>query len=338
MFKLWSEIHKKAKDELAPDFGFRSWGNLSTDDKYLIWKYLEWHFFKKDESHQDFTYGNKRCNYQFFGNYDEMENKLSRVVDSVTILNLKNKARSYARRFLEDSKFNSACEDFYRIFSTESENVVFELLSLYSSLIILERNSKEPNRNEEESDNKFKKRTLEWRWEVFDEFTRNLNEVFVQFGIRYYLTRNCFVPRQDEKIMEEIYKPVLSYLLDEKWKEVDKLLVDAFDEYRKNTPQSYSNCITHAVSAVQAFLQMLVNNKIGGSEGINFLIKKAQEKGLMPADNFSSQIFKNIDSILMSERGKTGDAHPKKEYANEKSARLVLNLIMIFLQHCIQHE
>ncbi len=40
-FKLWSEIKKEAKDELSPDFGFRNWGDLSIDDKYKIWKYME---------------------------------------------------------------------------------------------------------------------------------------------------------------------------------------------------------------------------------------------------------------------------------------------------------
>ena len=32
----------------------------------------------------------------------------------------------------------------------------------------------------------------------------------------------------------------------------------------------------------------------------------------------------------------SGIAHPKKEYANERNARTILNLSMIFFQHCIQ--
>jgi hypothetical protein len=35
----------------------------------------------------------------------------------------------------------------------------------------------------------------------------------------------------------------------------------------------------------------------------------------------------------MGERQETGDPHPKKEYATERNAKLVLNLAMIFLQH-----
>lgn len=337
MFKLWSETKKEARNELSPDFNFRGWGELPDEDKYKIWKYVEWYFFEKDECYQAFDYGKRRCNYKFFGDYDEPNNKLTRVVDSVRFLNSRNKARSYARNFLEDSTFNSACKDFYEIFSTQSENVVFELLSLYSKCIILERSEEEPNRNEEENDNEFKKRTFEWRWEVFDGFAENLNEVFLQFGIKYCLTRSGFMPRQDVKIMKEIYEPVLSYLSDKKWEKVNEILSDSFADYRKNIPQGYSNCVTHTVSALQAFLQILVNGKIGSSDGINNFIKQAQEKELIPTDKFSSEIFKNIESILMRERGKTGDAHPKQEYANEKNARLVLNLIMVFIQHCIQN-
>ena len=38
----------------------------------------------------------------------------------------------------------------------------------------------------------------------------------------------------------------------------------------------------------------------------------------------------------MSERQLKGTPHPSKEYATEKNARLLLNLVMVFLQHCIQ--
>lgn len=336
MFKLWSEIKKEAKDELSPNFGFRSWDDLLDKDKYKIWKYVRLYFFEKDEHGQTFYYGNNiECNYKFFGEYDEKKDKLIRVANSVKHLNLKNKAKSYAHNFLKNSTFNSACQDFYEIFSTQSENVVFELLSLYSKLIILERNEMKPWRNEEEGDFEFEKRTLEWRLDVFDEFAENLNEVFMQFGIKYYLTRDGFMPRQDIKIMEEIYKPVLGYLSDKKWKKVNEILSDSFTDYRKNTPQGYSNCVTNTVSVIQAFLQIIVNSKTGKGE-ISRLILEAQDKSLIPNDFFTQKIFDNIKTILARERQETGIAHPKKEYANEKNARTVLNLAMIFIQHCIQ--
>lgn len=334
MFKLWSEKNIEAKNELSLDLDFRNWEDLSNDDKYNIWKYLEWHFFEKEIS-GNFSYGNKSCGHKFFGEYYEKENKLDRVTNSVRFLNSENKARSYARRFLEDSTFNSACQDFYEIFSTQSENVVLELLSLYSKSIIFERYEREPSRSEKESDNKFKKRTFAWKWEVFDEFAECLNEVFMQFGFKYHLTRDGFVPRQDEKITKEIYEPVIKYLSDPKWKKVNEILSDSFADYRKNTQQGYSGSVTKTISALEAFMQVLVEGKTGGKK-LSPLILEAQNKDFIPNDIFTQTIFKNIDSILARERKATGDGHPKDEYATEKNARTMLNLSMIFIQHCMQ--
>jgi hypothetical protein len=336
MFKLWSEIKKEANMELSPNFGFRSWDDLSKDDKYRIWKYLEWYFFEKDESTKDFFYEDKKCNYKFLGDHGEAEKKIERIIDSVTYLNLKHKSKSYAYHFLEDKKFNSACRDFYEIFSTQSENVVLELFSLYAKLIILERKQNELEREEGEIDNEFNKRVSKWKWEIFDDFAENLNELFIEFGVKYYLTRDGFAPRQDSKIMLEIFDPVLVCLSDKKWEETNKLLSDAFIEYRKNTPQGYSNCVTNTVSAVQSFLQILVINNTGKGD-ISKLILTASKNNLIPNDFFTQNIFKNIESIFAKERQEIGIAHPKKEYANEKNARTILNLAMIFLQHCLQY-
>ena len=199
MFKLWSEIKAEAKKELASGLGFRSWDDLSSDEKYLVWKYLEWYFFEKDEYDRVFSYGDRNCNYKFSGDHNEASRKLTRIVNSADFLNSQYKAQSYARSFLEDRKFNSACKDFYRIFIIQTENVVLEILSLYSRFILTERKNGEPGRNEEESDDEFEKRSLGWKWEIFDEFAESLNEVFLQFGVKYYLTRDGFVPRQDKK-------------------------------------------------------------------------------------------------------------------------------------------
>ena len=174
-----------------------------------------------------------------------------------------------------------------------------------------------------------------WRWEEFDRFAKDLNEVFTDFGVDVYLTRQGFIPRQDEKIIKEIYEPVLQFLSNPKWKEVNRILSDSFDEYSKNTPRGYSNCITYTVSAIQAFLQILVYGKTSKGS-ISDLIATGQKKDLIPNDFFTKQIFKNMESIFAKERKDKGTAHPNKEYADEKIARTILNLAMVFLQHCIQ--
>jgi len=336
-FKLWSELNPKAKKELKPDFGLRSWNSLSSDEKYKIWKCLEWYFFDKDikTKYEGYYLSRKIHYYKFFGEPPENEKKKKRIYFSIAALNHKYKAKSYAKNFLEDNTLNSACHDFYEIFMNQDENVVMELLSLYSLLLIPERAKGTIHKKEGESEEEYNQRLENWRWEEFDKFRKDLNEVFTDFGINLYLTRQGFAPRQEEKIIKEIYEPVLNYLSHSKWTEVSKILSDAFDEYRKNTPQGYSNCVTNVISAIQAFLQIVVNGKTGKGE-ISKLIPIAQKKKLIPDDFFTQKIFDNLESVFARQRQETGIAHPKKQYANEKNARLMLNLAMVFLQHCIQ--
>lgn len=331
-FKLWSELNPKAKKELKPDFGFRNWNSLTEDEKYKIWKYLKSHFFNNKIEKE---YQNDQ--YKFYGDSWDKERNSKRILLSIAFLNRSYKAKSYAKKYLEDATLNSACHDFYEIFMKQDEYVVMELLSLYCMILISESAEKTIYRGEDETEEDYQERMENCRWGYFDKFSEDLNGVFTDFGINLCLTRQGFIPRQEEKIIKEIYEPVLNYLSHPKWKEVSKLLSDGFDEYRKNTPQGYSNCITNTISAVQAFLQIIVNGRTG-KDKISNLITEGQKKNIIPNDFFTKKIFKNIESIFARERQETGIAHPKKEYATEKNTRTILNLAMIFFQHCIQRK
>ena len=323
-FKLWSQSNNDAKKELRPDLGLRSWEELSDDDKYKIWKYLERYFFNR----KSFKFSEAP---EFSG-----INLKGRIQMSIFALNQFNKAKSYAKNYLETPELDSACLDFYKIFMEENENVVLELISLYSKTVIIERKDGLSYKSDSESKKEFEKRNDTWKWQEFDKYTSDLNEVFIDFGLNLQLTRLGFIPRQDKKIIEQIYEPVIKCLTDQKWGKVSEILSDAFVNYRKNTKEGYSDCITHVVSAVEAFLQISVGVKIG-SERLSALVIKAQKQKTIPSDFFTETIFKNLESVFARERQETGNAHPKKEYATEKNARMMLNLAMIFLQHCIQN-
>lgn len=314
MFKLWSEINTDSKESLNPDLGLRNWGDLKPEEKQKIWHYLDWYFFDAQIKEQYGMMGGvEKRFYEFYGEYREKEYKQKAIHKSILYLNENYKAKSFADSYLKNPNLNTACYDFHNIFMNQNEVVVMELLSAYAKFLY-----------------EFTKNDA-----YIDNLLSRINDVFLQFGIKYHLTRDGFVPRQDEKIIEEIYEPVLDCLSDPKWKEVNTLLADTFLEYRKNTPQAYSNCVTNTVSTVQAFLQIIVNGKTGRGD-ISKLIPEAQKKNLIPNDTFTVQIFSNIESVLARERQETSIAHPKKQYANEKNARLVLNLAMVFFQHCIQ--
>jgi hypothetical protein len=341
-FKLWSDLNPEVKKELKPDLGFRDWNSLMKDDKYKIWKYLERnYFFNPDKIIKYYPMpGVEEVSYEFSVRYYddyEKEQKKKRILNSINQLNDKYKVNSYAINFLKNRNNFSACQDFYDIFINQDENVVIELLSFYCKNLISEKNIysiKKLNETDQEYQNRMETEQ-KWKWKKFDDFAKDLNDIFIQFGINLYLTRLGFIPRQEEKIIKEIYEPVLNFLSHPNWEKVNTILSDSFDEYRKNTPQGYSNSVTNAISAVQAFLQIIVTGKTGKGE-ISELISDAQKNNLIPNDFFTKKIFENIKSILVRERQETGIAHPKKEYATEKNARIILNLVMVFLQHCIQ--
>jgi len=332
MFKLWSELNQKAQKELKPDLGLKNWSSLGSEEKYTIWKHLVLHFFNKDLVQKYDLVGNKEGQYyEFTGDAYERKQKQQRVFFTVMRINEVYKANNYVPNFLEHQTLNAACYDFYNLFSGGTENAVLELLSVFAHTILMERNDEEIRRIEGETDLQYGERLETWRWESFDNFANRLNEVINHFSLNVQLTRLGFVPKQELKIEEEIYKPVLGKLSNAKWKEANRDLSDAFEDYRN---KDYSGCITHIMSTIQAFLQILVNGKTGQGD-ISKLISEAKKKKLIPSDDFSALFFDQLESYMARTRQEKGDPHPKKEYATDKNARLVLNLTMVFFEHCL---
>jgi len=318
MFKHWSQSNPHILDELRPKIGLNSWDYLTKQDKQNIWNYMARYFFELNP--------NMSTKTNFHGDQIEIERKKQLIYLTIADINDKYKKNNYTPMFLAIQSLNAACQDFHAIFMDQSENVVFELLSHYCRNLLprsLDRKPGEPDKSYEIR--------IKGKLKEFERFANALNDVFGQFGVNVILTRRGFIPRQDKMVSEDIYEPVLSFLSDEKWKPVNNDLSDAFTEYRD---KEYTNSITHAISALQAYLHILVHGAIGKGD-ISKLILQAQEKSLVPNDVFTKRIFHNMDSIFAQE-GQEEDAHSKKEYANEATARLILNLAIVFLQHCVQ--
>lgn len=320
-FKLWSSNNPDAVKNICPDLGMREWNDLDAYEKQKIWA----HFIKK---------------HRF--------DRSAHVFYTIEALNERYKRKSYGQKLLDHGGphkelgeyghkvFQSCCletsqEDFKYIFLKENQDVMYEMLSLYVHYMI--DISSIENIDETDEDNR-KEEIINRAYQRADKFAEEFNDIFEQFSLNVMLTRNGIILRQDKKITEEIYVPVLTYLSDKKWIPVNRDFSDAFRKFQEKTPQGYSGCITHAISALQGFLQVMVHGKTGKGDLSN-LILEAQKSKVIPADTFSIKIFKDIQSILMQKRQESGDPHPKKEYANEQSAKLVMNLIMIFIQHCI---
>lgn len=307
-FKLWSELNPSANQTLKPNLDLREWGNLNAEEKQLIWQHLEKYF----------SAGN-----------------LSQVSTSIQSLNQAYKAKSFGRHYLKIPSHESALKDFYHIFTNETTNVVMELLSLYFRAMFYAINGRSLARIPLESPSQYQERASNERRQSTDKVILDFDDVFTHFSLNVSVTRLGIIPKQDTKIAQHVVNPVLTILANPKWEKVNKLLSDSFEEYRKNTEQGYSVCVTHTIAAVEAFLQIIVNGETGEGN-LSKLIPDAQKKKLIPDDFFTQEIFKSIESIFARERKETGVAHPKKAYATEKNARMIINLAMVFLQHCIQ--
>ena len=312
--KLWSNNNPEAIEVLRPDLGLRSWDILTKEEKRKIWKHLYQALF-----------------------YKEIELFQKRIEYSVRVLNDHNKYHAFGEKYLTSRTFDNAYADFQNIFYDENQHIVLEMLSYYFKHVLheKEKNSYQIHKKSREKKEAFEKRFTEWLYNILDRIINLINDVFEDFGVNVCASRQGFLPRQEPKIMENIYEPVLKIISAKKWELVSRELKNAFSDYLKKTEESYSSCITHTICTIEAFLQIL-NNKEIGKDKLSNLLKESFEKGTIPNDIFTKNIFKNIESILARTRQETGDAHPKKEYATEKNARLVLNLAMVFIQHCIQ--
>lgn len=335
MFKLWSETNHDFRKEMKPDLWIRSWNELSTEEKYRIWKYLEEYFFNKDQ-----VVSNSRGWREYFfhseDDYSYAEELKRRIQMTVLVLNENAKHKTYGQKYLASATLMNACDDFYEIFKEQDQNVVLEMLSIYSRTVIKyseERTRyRTPGRQEGETDKEYEGRCADFPYFYFDRFSERVNEVFNDFWVGVILTRQWFIPKQEKRIVEEIFVPVLKALSNEKWAPVNRDLSDAFSDYHN---KDYSGCVTKTISAIQWFLQVSVTGSIGEGK-ISKLIPQAIEMHLVPDDVFTKTIFKNVESIVSQERQETWDAHPKAEYASEQNARLVMNIAMVFIQHFIQ--
>ncbi len=301
-FQFWSKTHSSINERLRPKLNDVNWDELSHDDKARIWQHLTnkgW--FAANAVTLEAVYGlNETARKHSYG-----EHLLSH-----------GGPHEYTKDYPPVTYYQQCCMDvarldFERIFKYQPVDVVFELLSFFASGALSRKLEKEKD---------------------FDTFSDNLNDVFKQFGIGYRMSKSGFIPHQDSKITNSVWEPVIAALNDKKWTEVDRELSTAFTEYRKGDKSGYSAAVTHSVNAMQAYLQILVYGEVGKGRILE-LITEAEKKHLLPTKGIGNDLVREVENVLARERMKSGNAHPKKDYADETSALFVLNIVMISLQY-----
>ena len=231
------------------------------------------------------------------------------------------------------SEFQAGIEDFEYIFLNErSGDLVLCMLSLFAKEHISDWFL---HAAQEEKDSEERAGLINQAFDEFDRLAKCLNHIFEQFSINLLVTRNGFIPRQDDRIDKEVYEPTLKVLSDPKWKSVSDDLADMFNDYQK---QSYPEAITKAHSAVQRFLQILVGNEGKNGRGeLKELFALARKEGVISENQFTRDIVKVFHGFISSERANNSTAKPALRPTSSSDALLVMNVVMVFIQHCLQN-
>src|SRR3989344_402118 len=318
-FQLWSQTSYQSREAISATTPWRPFNQLTQEEK----RTMLLHFNRRN-----YFWGFRKRNETDFSGFSH--EKIISAEDGVTYavnsMNNLYKKECYAKRTLETWTFENVHADFKDIFLNQDENVVYELISLYGMGLIAKAEEKQLYKHEDESDEAYEKRKTESAYEKFDEFSGVLNEIFEDYKINVRLTRSNWIPQQEQLIIETIYEPVLKILSLPRWKKVNREIEDAFEAYANSTPSGYSKSMTHCYSAVQALLQELTGK---ANIKIKEASKDAATSGLIPNDTFTATALGELLSTFEQLRMQHGDAHPKIEYANEQTAKLMLNLTLV---------
>lgn len=237
-FRLYGQDDPLVEESIQPSLALRKWGDLSAREKKTAFLELVnrgWVDSYCKEILQTIEY----LNYSFL-----------RQCPGKRLHGIKpQRDRDHFGGYANDGdRMDAASLDFLDIFLQEkSDAIVFRMLSKFAERHI---DNSSYQRAATSTDEKERKELVESAFRKFDRLADCLNHIFDQFSVNQIITRNDFVPRQDEKITSEIYIPTLRVLSDPKWKSVSSDLAAMFEDYRE---ENYPEVITKAHRAVQRF-------------------------------------------------------------------------------------
>lgn len=320
-FLLYGQDNPKIETSIQPSLALRRWSELSDSEKQIAFQEFEnsgWIDSYSSEILQTIKY----LNYTFL-----------RQCPGKHFHAITPKHDHYRGGYGNESeRMEAAMLDFQHIFlQDKSDAMVFRMLSKFASCYI---DGFDHRRATESKSEKERKKMVDDAFEKFDKLANCLNHIFEQFAVNQLVTRNGFVPRQDEKITNEVYIPTLRILADPKWSEVSADLAKMFEDYRE---ENYPEAITKAHSAVHRFLQILVGEEGKSGKGeVGKLFQKAKEKDIIPVNRFTEPLVSVIQGFIVSERATNSTAKPALKNTTSSDALLMMNMVMVFLQYCLQ--
>ena len=309
-FSLYGETDPKIRERIQKTLPWRSWDALNREEKKIVLQELE--------NNELLPHDN--------------------ILRTIKFLNTNYLRKLYGRNLhccnnnLYDFEYEQAAmKDFYNIVLTENSDVVLFMLSVVAKQLI---NQHHIRRAAESNNNKDRKQCIEWAFNEFGKLQNCLNYIFDQFCVNQVLTRNGFIPRQDKKILDNIYTPTIKCLSDPKWSVVNSDLENMFQDYRNG---DYQETITKAHSVVHRFLQIYLNKGNKNPKGeLGKLFQEFKRDSVMSDNIFVIKIIDAVQSFVSSERATKSTAKPASKNVTSSEALLVVNAVMIFLQYCLK--
>lgn len=319
-FSLYGSGNSEIEESLQPTLGLRSWTELGAQEKQTALQDIR----------------NKRWIEEYssevLSTIEYLNRTYLRICPGKHLHSLKPNVDFRGIEGNHSERLRAANVDFQHIFLTEeSEAMVMRMLSKFLQEHI---NGYAYGRAQRETDPEKREGAINEAFQSFDNLANCLNHIFEQFSVNQLVTRNGFTPRQDEQITKEVYVPTLNALSDPKWKPVNSDLAGMFEDYRNH---DYPETITKAHSAVQRFLQILVGEEGKNGRGeVGKLFAEARQSGAIPKNRFTEPMLTMIQSYISSERATNSTAKPSVKDATDNDARLMMNLVLVLLQYCLQ--
>lgn len=323
VFKLYGDKNPEVEALIQPKLPLRQWDELTSDEKSIALQELvrcQWLTAHSREA----LWSVRDLNYHYL-----------RILPGKRLHNVRSNDDVHPHRlYNETSELLAGNSDFRDIFvNGHPGELILRMLSSFASYHI-DTSCLNTVRNAQDEESK--KTLIGKAFRKFDQLASLLNRIFDQFCVNVMVTRNGFIPRQDEKIEKDIYVPTLLVLSDPKWKTVNASLADMFNDYQAN---NYPEVITKAHSVVQRFLQILVGEEGKSGKGeLGKLFATAKKTHIVPNNRFTESIINSIQRFVVTERATNSTAKPALQRAESSDALLVMNVVMVFLQHCLQES
>lgn len=317
-FALFGENTPTFGDSIQPTLDLRSWTDVSKEERGIALQEI---------LNSGWLTG--RTEKELIGAIDHLNNTYLRLCPAKNFHSAPQNDDGHGN--FDRATRQAAVKDFSRIFLEEAEPLVLRMLSKFAQLLI---DGFDLERAKKTVDSGKRAEYVMDAYKQFDRFANCVNHVFEQFAVNQVLTRSGFIPRQDETIEQELYKPTLKALSDPKWGAVNKILALMFEDFRE---RRYPETITKAHSAVHSFLQILVGEPGTNAKGeLGRLMREGKLAGLIPTNRFTEPFLTIIQSFITSERATNSTAKPSLSPASSSDALLMMNMTLLFLQHCLQ--